>query len=188
MVLIWAKSSWDEKQHLNEVWVILFMTLNSWLGLHSTQPHCWNSNNSYRSDMLFIGIIQLHACVIWKHHALNMISIHPKRTRWMCFSGYHLCQLSGAVPVVYLAMLSLWLACRGIKWTDTTYHSLGIRQQKWLLLVGVMISCSSDCLICPLWLSWIAEGDSIINTTLLSLLLYGKWPNGQKDTRHLVSS
>ena len=37
--------------------------------------------------------------------------------------------ISVAVPVAYLAMLSLWLACRGIKWTDTTYHSLGMRQR-----------------------------------------------------------
>ena len=41
-----------------------------------------------------------------------------------------------AVPVAYLAMLSLWLACRGIKWTDTTYHSLGMQQWTWVLLVG----------------------------------------------------
>ena len=34
----------------------------------------------------------------------------------------------------------------------------------------VMIANSSNCLICPGWLASIAEGDSIINTTLLYLL------------------
>ena len=34
-------------------------------------------------------------------------------------------------PVAYLAMLNLWLACWGIKWTDTTYHSLGMSTIGW---------------------------------------------------------
>ena len=38
-------------------------------------------------------------------------------------------RISVAVLVAYLTMLSLWLACQGIKWTDTTYHSLGMHQR-----------------------------------------------------------
>ena len=49
-----------------------------------------------------------------------------------------------AVPVAYLAMLNLWMACRGIKWTDTTYHSLGMQQWTWALLVRVLLAYSSN--------------------------------------------
>ena len=38
-------------------------------------------------------------------------------------------QISVAVSVANLAMLYLWLTCRGIKWTDITYHLLGMQQR-----------------------------------------------------------
>ena len=70
--------------------------------------------------------------------------------------------------------LVLWLACRGVKWNNTTYHWLagGLSEQHNLPLawhaarnmcaIGwVMIAYSSNCLISQEWLASIAEGDSI---------------------------
>ena len=45
-------------------------------------------------------------------------------------------RISVAALVAYLAMLSLWLACRETKWTDTTYHSLGMQQQTCVSAIG----------------------------------------------------
>ena len=46
-----------------------------------------------------------------------------------------------------------------------------------MLLVGVMIANSSNCVKSPGWLASIAEGNSIINATLLTLL-YKKFLEG----------
>ena len=52
----------------------------------------------------------------------------------------HWSQISVQVPVAYLAILSLWLAWRGNRSTDTTYHTLGMQQWTW-----VLYSFGNDC-------------------------------------------
>ena len=70
--------------------------------------------------------------------------------------------ISVAVLAAYLAMLSLRLACRGHAAMDMSTIHIG-----WVLTVY-----SWNCLISPGWLASIAEGDSIINATLLYYHLY----------------
>ena len=78
-------------------------------------------------------------------------------------TGFESCwvRISVAVPMVYLAMLNLWPAYCGMKWTDTTYH--------WHAVTDMSATgWSNDCIQFKLsHKPWVA----IINATLLFLLL-----------------
>ena len=75
--------------------------------------------------------------------------------------------ISVAVPMAYLAMLSLWLACRGLSKQTQPTTRLACSNGHECSIGWVMIAYSSNCLISQEWLASIAEGDSIINVTLL---------------------
>ena len=124
---------------------------------------------STSSSLVGLVVTKLHACYLLGSATWLGLGSNPAGGR-----------ISVAVPVASLVMLNLWLAWRGIKWTDTTYRSQGMQQQT----CWVMIAYSSNCLISLGWLASIAEDGSKINATLL-LLLLKRW-TGNTGSHFLV--